>query len=370
MQTFACPECAAEVHPGMIGPARQVRCVRCGTLLEVPFFPRARRQKTRRRSWLVPSTWTALSLIVLLVAGISAIRLRAALWRSTRERTQARVAGLSRAEVEAQIAGIEAQTPGDPESALGLASVLLEQLPESDMPELAERVRSLRTQARIQWVEKLLKDAHACLTAEPAHSVAVCETVIRVAANLPPGRSSEPIKEAQALAATVAENAGVVLDPAHGRFVLGSPQFYDATLHPRLAEALRSHGYVPLAAGSPFRDLWHKQAAYRMTIEVTEEQRDHYLQSPNRTSQVAATFSLLRDQAPVWSVPVSGRTQVPLPNLRAFEDSRLAISNKHSPDVEHRFHQNAVNQMLERLALKLRDLPRPRPGRQSAGRSS
>lgn len=358
-QTFACPECGAEVHPARIGPARQTRCGRCGTLIEVPFFPRTRRRRGRRKNWLVLAGWAGLSLVTLVVVAVAALRLRNALDQPTRSRSQGSQPALSRADVEARIVAIEAQEPRDPQAAVERASRLLEQLDETAMADLVERVRGLRSEARIRWVETLLSDARAAEEAEPARAVSLCETAIRVAANLPPGRSRKPIEAARALATAVVERAGVVLTPAHGRFVLGSPEVYNATFHPPLADALRRRGYVPPAANSPFPQLWNEHAPFRMTIEVSEEPGDYYLQSRNRTSHVTATFVLSREGKPLWQITLNGRTQVPLPNLRAFEDSRLAISNQHNPAVEHRFHQNAVNQLLDRLGLKLRDLPAP-----------
>src|SRR3954468_18710687 len=69
--TFACPECGSAVLPRGHSPGRRVRCRECGTLVEVPFLPRAsgrRRSRKRVRGWVWAGGGIAVAVLMVVVA--------------------------------------------------------------------------------------------------------------------------------------------------------------------------------------------------------------------------------------------------------------------------------------------------------------
>ena len=164
-------------------------------------------------------------------------------------------------------------------------------------------------------------------------------------------------EDARALVADIAHRLGVLLEPVRGQFRLGSPAAYNADLHPLLANALREHGYITIPDDSPFHTLWVELAPCRMSANIVEKQDDVYQQSKNRITELDATFVLSEAGRTVWRVQLSASTEVPLPNLAAYEGTRLAFAAEQNPAVEQRFYQNAVTVLHEKLAQRLRDLP-------------
>src|SRR5690242_2506085 len=67
-RVFACPECGSMLEVGGLAPGRQVRCMFCHRLLEVPFLPRAevsgwKRPRFARPRW-VPYAWGGLAVVL------------------------------------------------------------------------------------------------------------------------------------------------------------------------------------------------------------------------------------------------------------------------------------------------------------------
>ena len=74
---------------------------------------------------------------------------------------------------------------------------------------------------------------------------------------------------------------------------------------------------------------------------------------------IKAVLSLRRGGRAIWTEQMTGRTQVPLPDVAAFIGSRLAVSDHREPEAERRFYENARRAVLDAVDLKLRTLPPP-----------
>jgi hypothetical protein len=356
---FACPECGTEVSATSMGPGRQVRCAECSTLLEVPFFVRSQtRRRGRRPKWRGWAALAATLVIALVAALVIAHKVRSRANAELSARTTAARPGISRADAERRLAEAEALEATDPAEALARYPDLLAALTEAGgLADLHDRARAQQNRARARSAETDLEAARACAGTDPARSVSLCERAARTAAELPPGTRSGVPDAARALAGEIAGRIGVILEPVQGQFRLGSPQTYNADLHPRLAEVLRQRGYLPIAESSPFRDLSKEAAPFRLSVEVAEKQNEFYEQSKNRITQIDATVSLSGGSRLLWRVQMTARTQVPLPRIRLYEETRLAFAPVQKPEIERRYYENALDKLHEMLIQRLRDLP-------------
>lgn len=405
--SFACPECGNALELTGLAPGRQVRCDWCRTFVEVPFFPRAgrgdRRRHARRRERWVYWAWGALAVGALVLIAAGAGRVVRARSRQVHERAMARLCdqarederggryGPSLAAIEAAMIEAGRVAPGDdaridelrrwrdrvgrrefearlaglaalaPEQAVGSCLTLRARL--RDNPGLAryeEVVADRLDRSRERWVEADLSAARRALDGgRPAVVLDLCERLVETANTLPHEPRRRTRTEADSLVGRVVARGGLILGPIRGQFTLGTDASYAAALHPRLVDALRQHGYLPRPASSFWGPLWDEQAPYSLRIEVAESFAGLYQESQHRTSAIKVGLSLDRRGRgePAWEGVVTASTRESLPNLGAYRASRLAVSDRRSPAVEHLLYEDARGIVADRLALKLRTIP-------------
>ena len=351
---FACPECGDEVNAPGLAPGRQVRCGGCATLIEVPFFPRVVRRRSQRpdwRRWGLVGVAVAIGVIVSVEAG----RALVVLARTARDRVASR--GIpERVDVEARLDALKA---GDSESATaGYAQLLGEVAGVPGLADLEAAIRSAREQTWRDSARTDLDDATEVLEEAPGRAVVLCERAIMTADRLE--RDGEGFRaEARSLVSRIARRLGVVLEPARGEFLLGSGPAFDEALGPCLVTGLGRRGYVTVGEDSPFRSLWERDALYRAHLVVDEAWGGNYLESPSRISLIRASIDLSHAGAILWHADLQARTRSPLSEMSAFGASRLILGTEPDPIAEHRFHEDALDVLLGRLATKLQQVPPP-----------
>ena len=79
------------------------------------------------------------------------------------------------------------------------------------------------------------------------------------------------------------------------------------------------------------------------------------------TKKIEAKLSVVSQGQVVWSDTFKEKTHVPLPKISAYQASRLAVSDHRSAEFERVLYENARENLRERLALSLRNLPSFRP---------
>jgi hypothetical protein len=403
---FACPECGRKLAVEGLSPGREILCDACSTWVEVPYLPRA--GESRRNRQVAPrSPWNSLLLkgaigftVVVLLALIAG-RMIGGQVRSGQEKVLAelidaaekaeadhrfgdafreivsaishartmKLEGLARfdelkehrdriivLDVKERLAALE--TLG-PDEAVGEAKTLAELA--SKQPALADlsetidvRLASLRlcqAEGDLKRARKAFdegRDAEAFATAERLHDRS--GDLSRSDALRFQGEALSILEEAVA-------RKGVALPPVVGKFVAGSAEAYTKALDRARIEVLRTKGYLPEPRQSAWIALWDEKAPFRATVVVVETQDNYYLQSKSRTTQIDATFEMLRDDRVIWKNRFIARTREPLPNLPALLGGHLATSDKHNPETERLLHDDAMKQFLELAGKILRGIP-------------
>jgi hypothetical protein len=402
---FACPECGSELELRGLSPGRQVRCGWCETWVEVPFIPRspkAKRFRGKRKgpAWL-PLAWGAVALlavVVVVAGGARLVRSRAhaarekALAELTASATAAERAGrLDQAltETEAALtlardidaggsarvdaltrkrdglavrearARLDAVAGADPDQAVGECLTLLARIRKRPaLAELEEPVREALERASRRGVEA---DAAAARRAfekgRPDEAFRLCERMAKMAENLPARPRRAAREEAEALVTGVVRKHGLVLSPARGQFTFGSPASYAAALRPLVTDRLKPHGYLPCPPSSDWCPLWDRLAPYQLDVEVAERQAGNYMESQNRISILQARVILSLRGATLWERTVGGRTVVPLPNIPAYQGSRMASGDRPSPAFERLLYDSAHAILTDQIARVLRSAP-------------
>jgi hypothetical protein len=399
---FGCPECGSRIDLGRNSPGRQVRCGRCRTLVEVPFFPRNfGRRRNRKPRW---RAWLPVVIVGLAVVGGPLVAWR---WWESSARSGHR-ADLDRALASAE----EAEARGDLAAALlaleeareiasghgleppgglpGLASrrdelsrldgeARLEALP-SLPPDLAfDEARSLSSRvatdpaladlsgrasralgsAADRWVDAHLARARQeCDAGRPAEAMAELERLASGLDSLSDPAASAARDRVRSFAAGLIGRVGARIGPivVDRRGPVPSGGLVEADLLPVLAGALADRGYLVTGPDSPLAGLADR-SPYRLGASIQEREGATYRQSPNRTTlfTVDLTFDRLGESA--WAEHFEARTRVPLAGLSAMEGSRLELASSRSPEVEERLYQDARLDLAEKLRLKLKALP-------------
>jgi hypothetical protein len=405
--TFACPECGNTLELTGLSAGRQIRCGWCRTWVEVPYLPRTVRPKQARRGlrWKRKSPWvrwawigTAFLAVLIVMAGVN--RMIRARSRSAHEKVMAELiasadaddrAGqydqaldaIQRALVEAgrieplDTARIEelrqrrdrlarrgaemrlaALAVLDPHQAVDSARGLLVWVRNDPvLSGLVEAVQEQLDRARSRTVEADLATARQLLASRPAEALALGERIAATAEELPPDLRDRSLAEAEALLSQVIERQGALIEPVRGTFTLGSAPGYASALGPALAEALRAHGYVPRPPKTSWGTLWDKRAPFRATIEINESQPETYQQSQNRMSYIDVNLALNREGSPVWQNRYAAQTRETLPRLRAYQASRVAVSDHRSLEFERLLYEDAHAQIVEKAIPVFRTLP-------------
>lgn len=409
--SFACPECGCVIVLSGLAPGRQVRCDWCRSVVEVPYIPRAdqikqmRRERGRRRQYRPPA-W-AIPLVALLLIAIAfagAARVVRSRWKSAeanaiarlvRESEVAEKAGrigdalvsaegaitlatplqpppydlpalrerrdeLSRQDVRTQLDTLDAASPTqDPGLAVGTA-LTLEARARKDraLAGLTDRIGTSLDRVRLRWAEADGRAVEVALgEGRIDAALDLAQRQYETAKHLPKGEGDRLQSQARAQASRIIGAFGTIIEPIEGQFTLGSPHLYETRFRPPLTDGLRRRGYLPRPSGALWDDLWNALAPYRVALMVNERQDDPYLQSANRISQIEVRLSVLRKGAPLWGDVPRGRTQVPLPRTPAYQAGRLASSTHRSPEFERLLYENALENLLERLQITIKNLP-------------
>lgn len=399
--TFACPECGQRIRPEGV-PARQLRCPACATLLEMPFIPRtiapkrrSRRSARRRAAWLAGSALAGVLLMV--IAGVLGTR---AAWRrqATREvaaavqavetlaragqfsgaaeaaaaamelahhRRVAPPAGLARRRVElareAARQALHSWPTREPAAAVAAALALRDQA-RSD-PNLAEflgPIAEALAAARHRVARRDLDAARTALdSAHPADALNRSAAAWSIAGLLSGDSAVALRRQADALAQEVARRHGVVAEPITGQFFLGSAAEYQTLLARPALDALRGRGYVAAPSDPPgWGPLWDQFAPTRLNLEV-DEQPIPYFQSANRATKLVVRLALTSHGTPLQAVTLNAQTRTPPPSMAAYEAGVVATAPRRSPAIEQRLRRDALDQILERLAGSLQNVPAP-----------
>jgi hypothetical protein len=191
----------------------------------------------------------------------------------------------------------------------------------------------------------------------PFDALSLGERSLVVADKLGTEASKAAVADADALMAPILGRIGVIVVQSPGQYTLGSAEAYETSLGPIIGEGLRRQGFAPRPPRGPARLLWDRHAAYRFNFQIAEVQDALYLQSKSRVSAITASLTLSSDGATKWSARVTGKTQVPLPDLPAYVGSRLAVSDHREPEAERRLYENARTSMLDLVGFNLKGIP-------------
>lgn len=402
---FGCPECGRKIRLNERSPGRRVRCGSCGTLIEVPFFPRQiGRKRSRHRRWRL---WATLGLIV-----ASGVIVPTVAWRwwsgavraervkdfdntlaliDQAEREEDLSSAFRAAEAALEIAersGIEPPGGLDPLKARrdGLARTdaaeALDSLP-SQPPEqalrqaliiakrvdadpalssMSVRVSRAVTEAAARWTDELLDRANeASASGQQAEAMEIFERLASGLDQPPTSPMADQRKRVRQAATALIERYGVRIEPFN--LVTGpvsDPQQDDSRndVLPAIQEALKSRGYLVGSSDSRLADLW-SNAPFHLRCGMIEKLGGSYLQSPHRTSLIAIDLVLDRDGQAIWKDYFEARTRVPLQGLSAMESSRMVLGSQSSPEIERRLYRDARHDLLTKLLAKLNTLPPP-----------
>ncbi|QDV33015.1 zinc ribbon domain-containing protein [Tautonia plasticadhaerens] len=399
---FGCPECGRRIDLGRTSPGRRVRCGHCGTLAEVPFFPRRfgmrRRRLPRWRAWL-PLAATVLAVVagplvawqwwessirsarraelagalaeageaerggdpasaLLLLERASSIALRHGL-----EPPGGRSALVVRRDEQARLAAESrlATLPGlPPDLALDEAKALFDRvMADPALADLAGPASRALTSAADRWADCRLEQAdRARASGRSAEALAEAGRVDDGLDRLPRGVAEGARDRVRSFAAALIELKGARVGPIVVRVAPSAPSGgpIEGEVAAILARGLADRGYLLLPDDSTIAGL-AGTPPFRLGATIVEREGARYQHSPNRTTCFAVDLALDRLGSDAWAEHVEARTRVPLPGLAAMEGSRLALATDRSPEVEARFRRDALEELADRLRLKLKGLP-------------
>lgn len=399
---FGCPECGRKIRLKERSAGRRTRCRNCGTLVEVPFFPRqVGRRRSRRRRW---RGWAALGVVVAvaLIVPVAAwqwwqasvrsdqaeaidqaladlesaeqagdlssafFEVEAALAIARRsgidppgglEPLVARRDALARSDLAARLAALPSRPPAE---ALETARLLADRVATDPALEaMRDATNAAVAEAAGRWVDQLLSRAReAEQSGRPAEALALAEQ-LATGLNRPP---TTPVTTHQdrvrSFVADLVARRGTRIEPIDlTPGPTSGPDANDLSEVLRLIrERLLRRGYLVVAPDSPLVELW-SSAPFRFRARLVEQAGASYLQSPHQTTLIRADLALERSGQPLWNDYFEARTRVPLPGLSAMEASRLEISRQASPEVEHRLARDARADLIEKLQIKLNNVP-------------
>lgn len=401
---FACPECGRPVALSGLATGRRLRCDDCGTMIEVPYLPRAAKTP-RRTAPLVPPVVLVLAGLVTLLslaiigvkqawragvhasatAEMAALRSRAEdAWRADQfdDAVQAFDAALARRDlpwgpevlqsfqdrrttaahrlVDQELERLDLLGPDD-RLRDGLA---LDARIEADPSLEAYRdpVRAVVCRAVEQRFERDLTAADQAFEAgQVGPSMALADGLQKLAGRLPywarnPGPAPDRLVD---LMRRIAARQGAVVEPIQGSYRLGSAEAYDKALRPVLLDGLRAKGYATEPADPELASVWGQSAPNRLVVEVVEREGGRYLQSANPIALLEVRLVFQRPGKVEWKQTIQAQTDVPLPRLPAFEASHLAIVKTPSPEIQRRFHDNAFQALIGRVGKVAAAVPSP-----------
>ena len=267
---------------------------------------------------------------------------------------------LARKEAEARLMTLEkSPSTEDPRRGVGNALTLLARCrKDAALAGLEERIGRTLDTFRLRSAEGDLKFARNAFDAglyEQALDFSMSQ--YRTADDLPKLDRERLQNASRTLAERIIVQNGTVVSPFQGQFTYGSNASYQERIRSALLTVLRERGYLLKPGSSPWDDLWVAKSPYQVTISLNELQNDVYLQSPNRLSHIEGRLLMSFQGRQVWSEVFKGTTQVPLPHLSAYQGSRLAVSDRRSPEFERVLYDDAFETMFDRYLVSLRHLP-------------
>jgi hypothetical protein len=397
---FACPECGEGVEVSGVTSGRQVRCPRCETLVEVPYFRRHRSPKRMsrkvRRLWLAGTVLAGAILLTMFSASLIGSKLRG----DSRREFDALVAQgkhaesvgdygdalrnaiaaldlakhrqgvegvdririwrdeLSRREVAQRLDGLEAL---DSETALGEALILAERVHADDaLSAQRDEVTAAVSHERVRDAKRRMSAAEAAFQASRyAEALDHCMRTLALP-GITTDQSATAIRaEATELIRSIAHQAGVRIEPVQGTFRLGTASDYRNEVVTPIIKVLRGKGYVIPSDPESLGTNWNGQTGYRLSVSIAESQDDHYLQSANRVTRIGVKVDLYHGEERCWYTSATGNTRVPPRNMSAFEAGHVAASQTANPQAERRLFEDAVEALMERLGGMLGNVPGP-----------
>jgi hypothetical protein len=404
--SFACPECGSEVQIEGLAPGRQVRCKFCHRLLEVPYLPRApiaswKRRRFDRWQW-VRRTWMGVAVVAALGLVWIGAQFVKRQYRSAQEGSIKQLVARSR---EHEAAGRLGEALVDLDTALELARAAGSAIPfpmeeermhRADLARrevqgmidrlsrdasnpfpmgdwLTLRARSSKDPDLTTLKAKVLEAFHRSLkrrcgadletarrelnAGRVLESLHVCDRIAKFLPYLPTDAEAAVRRDAEALVVRLVEAHGVTIETAkRGDFVFGSFENYLARLLPMLLKSLENKGYLPYRDTSPWKSAWQK-APDHLRLEVSERQMGNYLSSENRLSRIEAHLILTSPQRILWETRPAAQTRVPLPGLKAYESSRIAVNSARIEEFERRLYEDARGQIDEKFGQALGFMP-------------
>lgn len=398
--SFACPHCGLAVGTRRSTAGRQVRCSACGTLVEIPFLPRAAGGRRRRSRFAAGWVSAALGLVVAVLMVVGAVAIARGRGRAAREgEVAACVAESQAAEAsgrfdDALAAGERAIKIAKPLNAFDLKPLTerRDRLAIRDaegrlaavesLPDPIEGLRALRSlvdsdPAREPARDRIVAALSAALSAraetdlaraeqslaagQPAVALNLCERVAHAADELGHERGGSLREAARAIAARIVGRYGVVFTPVTGEFIDGpkSARVHATSLHPALDAALRRKGFLPRPAKSSFLAVWDKSAPYSLSLEVIERNDVQFFQTPLHATRLNGHVALAKGTTVRWQARPQGKTRIPPPDMNAFEMSHVSLSKTRDPAIEKRLYDDARAVLGDSLSASLRTLPEP-----------
>ena len=404
-EAFACPECGTNVEVRGLAPGRQVRCGFCHRLLEVPYMPRVespgfRRRRFRRPRW-VTGAWTGVGAFGVLVIVLAAARFlhhhqqqaeassihdliassrlhegegelgRALIDLDTAITLGSRSATAKSAELTVLKQKRQVLARRDAQSMLDkLAQGTAHPFPLGDWLNIQARISAdadlepLQRPALEKFTQRLTSALQTDVAeasrgfefGKPVAAFETCAAATKLLPHLLPDLRKPLQNQFEALVTRIIARHGIIIDPIHGQLLAGSIAAYSATMMPGLAQSLKTKGYVPQSE-TPFRpDRW-SAAPFRLTVELNERREGNYMDTENRLTRIDAHLILFFQGREIWQTTPTARTAVPLPNLPAYQSARVALKRERSAELEKVLYENARNQIDEKFAFGVRNMP-------------
>ena len=395
-RSFACPECGTPVAPrGHSAGLRRRRCQECGTLVEIPFLPRARAREVRGSRFGPGWTWAGLGIVAAVLMVVGAVEIARSRGRAARE---GEIAGFVSASETAEAAGRFEEALARVESArkvarpfgpsvcvplkerrdrLALFATPRPGSPGRPRPPIRSRPCGApgqgrdgrRTRAgagpgrrgpvgrpvrgpRPTWPEasRALASGHPDMALVPVRAGRQGRRRAGV-------RSAGGVKEAaRAVAATIIGRYGVTFEPVTGEFLQGPSTARVHAESPRADPGPRPvpARYLPRPRTSAFLSVWDESAPYRVAISVVERNDGNFFQTPLHTSRLSAQIVLKRGTAVSGNASPRARRACPRPTMTAFEQSHLSLAKTRDPAVEKRLYDDARAVLAENLGVMLK----------------
>lgn len=411
---FACPECGQTVQVRGTSPGRQVRCSFCGRLIEVPFLPRVdgewKRARFTRPRW-VPWAWAALAIVLMGIIGTAGVQVLIRGERAAKVRAVERLiessksheddgrldlalvdldsalevapsTGTPLADPEAlrlhrgdlarrdlqDVVRKLAEAPGSSKPVGAWLNVVARVGADRDLTPLRREIEARFLEVLRAWIDETERQAlHETV---PDVAFRSCVEGGDLAIHLPQPDQNAARNRFQAIASSLVERFGVVVEAEPGEFVLGTPAGYEKAFEPPAVEALREKGYLPPPKSTRWRELWSR-APYRFSYRILERFEAAYLSTQNRTSRIEAKLSLHERGREIWTTAPNAHTRVPVPNMASYLAGRLALSQNRGDEAEKVLYDDAFSQIFQRFQHGLLILPacRARDANEASGAS-